>query len=48
MKVLKHDGSQHPLVDIQPTVEVQRTIAAIRDDRDEDIETALAIINGSL
>ncbi len=46
MKVLKHDGSQHPLIGIQPTVQVDRTIAAIREGRDEDLETALALITG--
>lgn len=44
MKVLKHDGSQHHLVGIQPTVLVERTVEAIRQGRDEDIETALSLI----
>lgn len=41
MKVLKHDGSQHHLVGIQPTIPVERTVRAIRDGRDEDVEAAL-------
>jgi C-terminal processing protease CtpA/Prc len=44
MKVLKHDGSQHHLVGIIPTVPVARTVAAIRAGRDEDIEAAIEII----
>ena len=44
MKVLKHDGSQHHLVGIVPTVPVSRTIAAVRDGRDEDLERAIEII----
>ena len=47
MRVLKHDGSQHHLVGIQPTVPVQPTIAGVRDGRDEELEKALAIIHGS-
>lgn len=44
MKVLKHDGSQHHLVGIQPTVPLERTLAAVRAGRDEYIEQALRII----
>ncbi len=44
MKVLKHDGSQHHLIGIQPTVLVERTITAVREGRDEDIEAALELI----
>jgi hypothetical protein len=44
MKVLKHDGSQHHLIGIQPTVPLQRTLAAVRAGRDEYIEQALKII----
>jgi hypothetical protein len=44
MKVLKHDGSQHHLIGIQPTVPVKKTIKAIREGRDEYIEKALEII----
>jgi C-terminal processing protease CtpA/Prc len=47
MKVLKHDGSQHHLVGILPTVPVRRTIQAVRDGRDGDVEAALELIRGS-
>lgn len=43
MKVLKHDGSQHHLVGIRPTLEVKRTIAGIREGRDEVLEAALRL-----
>ena len=45
MKVLKHDGSQHHLIGIQPTVPVQRTIQGVIEGRDEFIEEAIEIIN---
>ncbi len=45
MKVLKHDDSQHHLIGIQPTVAVNRTIAAVIEGRDEYLEKALEIIN---
>jgi hypothetical protein len=48
MKVLKHDGSQHHLIGILPTVPVERTLEAVREGRDEDLETAIAIIQGGL
>ncbi|HJM65075.1 MAG TPA: S41 family peptidase [Roseibacillus sp.] len=44
MKVLKHDGSQHHLIGIRPTVEVRRTIKGVREGRDQYIEKALEII----
>lgn len=44
MRVLKHDGSQHHLVGIQPTVPLEPTIAGIREGRDEYIEKAVEII----
>jgi hypothetical protein len=44
MKVVKHDGSQHHLIGIQPTVPLGRTLAAVREGRDEYIERALRII----
>jgi C-terminal processing protease CtpA/Prc len=44
MKVLKHDGSQHHLIGIQPTHPVQRTIAGVRAGIDEDLEAALDLI----
>ncbi len=44
MKVLKHDGSQHHLIGIKPTVPASRTIQGIRDGRDEVLEKALSLI----
>ena len=44
MKVLKHDGSQHHLIGIQPTVPVERTIQGALEGRDEFLEKALEII----
>jgi C-terminal processing protease CtpA/Prc len=41
MKVLKHDGSQHHGVGIQPTVPVARTRAGVGAGRDELIENAI-------
>ncbi|MBL7129538.1 MAG: peptidase S41, partial [Ignavibacteria bacterium] len=46
MKVLKHDGSQHHLIGIQPTVPVERTIQGVIEGRDEFLEKALEIIEG--
>jgi C-terminal processing protease CtpA/Prc len=47
MKVTKHDGSQHHLVGIQPTIPMERTIAGIREGRDELLEKALEVIRRS-
>ena len=47
MKVTKHDGSQHHLIGIQPTIPTVRTILGIREGRDELLERALAVIRGS-
>ena len=44
MRVLKHDGSQHHGVGIQPTVPVSRTIAGIASGRDELLERAVAVV----
>jgi hypothetical protein len=44
MKVVKHDGSQHHLVGVQPTVPLERTIQGVREGRDELLEKALEII----
>ena len=44
MRVLKHDGSQHHLVGIRPTVSTTRTLAGVRAGRDELLERALEII----
>ncbi len=45
MKVLKHDGSQHHLIGIQPTVPVKRTIQGIAEGKDEVFEKALSLIH---
>lgn len=44
MKVLKHDGSQHHGIGIQPTVPVSRTIKGVREKRDEQLERAISIV----
>jgi len=44
MKVLKHDGSRHHGIGIQPTVPVAPTIAGIRAGRDEVLEAALEVV----
>jgi C-terminal processing protease CtpA/Prc len=44
MKVLKHDGSRHHGIGIQPTVPVSRTIAGVRAGRDEVLERAIEIV----
>jgi len=46
MRVVKHDGSQHHLVGIQPTVPLSRTIAGVRAGRDELLERAMTIVTG--
>jgi C-terminal processing protease CtpA/Prc len=46
MRVVKHDGSQHHLIGIQPTVPLTRTIAGVRAGRDELLERAVAIVTG--
>jgi C-terminal processing protease CtpA/Prc len=44
MRVLKHDGSQHHLIGIQPTVPAIRTVQGVREGRDEFFEKALEVI----
>ena len=44
MKVLKHDGSRHHGVGIQPTVPVRRTRQGIRRGQDEVLEHALELV----
>jgi C-terminal processing protease CtpA/Prc len=44
MRVVKHDGSQHHLVGIQPTIPMTPTIAGVRAGRDELLERAVAVI----
>lgn len=48
MRVSKHDGSQHHLIGIKPDIEVTKTLQAVKDGRDEYLEKALEIIEGSL
>ena len=45
LKVLKHDGSQHHGIGIQPTVPVSRTIRGIRERRDEQLERAVSVVS---
>ncbi len=45
MRVVKHDGSQHHLIGILPTVPAERTIRGVTEGRDEYLEKALVIIN---
>ncbi len=45
MKVLKHDGSQHHLVGIQPTVVASRTVRAIADGQDELLERSIEVVS---
>lgn len=44
MKVLKHDGSQHHLIGIQPTVPANRTIQGVSEGRDELLDKALEVV----
>jgi C-terminal processing protease CtpA/Prc len=44
MKVLKHDGSQHHGVGIQPRVPVERTIRGVAEGRDELLEKAVEVV----
>lgn len=46
MKVLKHDGSRHHGIGIQPTIPVSRTKAGIAAGRDEYLERAIAAVKG--
>lgn len=48
MKVIKHDGTQHHLVGILPTVPWERTIRGVRAGRDEVLEKALEILRSRL
>ena len=44
MRVVKHDGSQHHTIGIQPTIPLKPTIKGIREGRDELLEKALETI----
>ena len=45
MKTLQHDGSQHHLIGIRPKHPVRRTIAAVREDRDEVFDKAIEVLS---
>ncbi|RPI17214.1 MAG: hypothetical protein EHM58_10155 [Ignavibacteriae bacterium] len=45
MKVIKHDGSQHHGVGIQPTIPVQRTIQSVKEGRDIQLEKAIETVS---
>ena len=45
LRVLKHDGSQHHTIGVQPTKEVNPTLQGIRDGVDEQLDAALEIVN---
>jgi C-terminal processing protease CtpA/Prc len=47
MRVVKHDGSRHHLVGILPTIPATRTIAGVRQGRDELLERGLAVVGGN-
>ncbi len=44
MRVIKHDGSQHHLVGIPPTLPAAPTVAAVRAGRDEVLERGIAAV----
>jgi hypothetical protein len=46
MRVTKHDGTQHHLIGIQPTIPASRTIAGVIAGRDEVLEKALVYVRG--
>jgi hypothetical protein len=41
MRVLKHDGSQHHMIGIRPTIPFARTQAGVAAGRDEVLERGL-------
>lgn len=45
MQVLKHDGSQHHIVGVRPTVPCSRTVAGIAAGRDELLERAIKVVS---
>jgi hypothetical protein len=47
MQVLKQDGSRHHGVGILPTVPASRTLAGIREGRDELLEKAIALLQAA-
>lgn len=46
MKVLKHDGSRHHGVGIQPTVSAARTLRGVAAGRDEVLEKGIEVVGG--
>lgn len=48
MRVVKHDGSQHHVVGIRPTVPVERTLEGVRAGRDEILERGVTVIRERL
>jgi C-terminal processing protease CtpA/Prc len=44
MKVVKHDGSQHHLIGVRPTVPMKRSIKGVLEGRDELFEKALEVV----
>ena len=47
MKVLKHDGSRHHGVGIQPTIPLSRTLKGVREGRDEQLERAVTLLSSA-
>ncbi len=45
MRVINHDGSQHHVVGVQPTIQMKPTIEGVRQGRDELLEKAIEVIN---
>jgi C-terminal processing protease CtpA/Prc len=45
MKVVKHDGSRHHTIGIQPTVPARRTLRGVLENRDELFDKALELIH---
>jgi C-terminal processing protease CtpA/Prc len=45
MKVVTHDGKQHHLTGVQPTIPAQRTVRGVREGRDELLEKAIEMID---
>ena len=45
MKVVKHDGSQHHLVGIQPTIPIKKTMEGVREGKDEFLEKAIQVLH---
>ena len=44
MKVVKHDGSQHHLRGVKPTIRAKKTIKGVREGRDEYLEKAIQVL----